>query len=87
PGCQTPPEREVVRQARQVLSAYTNMEELIRIGAYRAGADPDVDRAIRLNPDIENFLRQDKEEYTSLDDSFTFLAQILISDQVEPPPG
>ncbi|WAC47841.1 flagellar protein export ATPase FliI [Asticcacaulis sp. SL142] len=87
PGCQTLPEREVVRQARQVLSAYTNMEELIRIGAYRAGADPDVDRAIRLNPDIENFLRQDKEEYTSLDDSFTFLAQILTSDQVEPPPG
>src|SRR5204862_3016214 len=46
PGCQEPDEREVVSEARQVMSAYANMEELIRIGAYRAGADPLVDRAI-----------------------------------------
>jgi len=77
PECQTVPEREVVRQGRKVMSAYSNMEELIRIGAYRAGSDPDVDRAIALNPDIEQFLRQDKDEYTSLDESFTLLADIL----------
>jgi flagellum-specific ATP synthase len=80
PECQTVPEREVVRQARKVMSAYANMEELIRIGAYRSGADPDVDRAIILNPDIEQFLRQDKEEYTPLDESFTLLADILSKD-------
>ena len=50
PGCQTPPERELNQRARQCLSAYANMEELIRIGAYRTGADPIVDRAIALNP-------------------------------------
>ncbi len=44
--------------ARQALSAYSNMEELIRIGAYRAGADPLIDRAIRLNPAVEAFLSQ-----------------------------
>ena len=77
PDCQTIPEREIVRQARKVLSSYTNMEELIRIGAYRAGADPDVDRAIVLNPAVEDFLRQGKDEYTPLDESFTLLGQIL----------
>ena len=77
PENQTIPEREVVRQARKVLSSYANMEELIRIGAYRQGADPDVDRAILLNPDIEQFLRQNKDEYTPLDESFTLLAEIL----------
>ena len=77
PECQSIPEREVVRQARKVMSSYSNMEELIRIGAYRAGADPDVDRAILLNPDIETFLRQDKHDYTTLDESFTLLADIL----------
>jgi flagellum-specific ATP synthase len=66
-----------VLEARKVMSAYTNMEELIRIGAYRQGADPDVDRAILLNPDIETFLRQDKEEHTPLDESFTLLGDIL----------
>ena len=53
------------------------MEELIRIGAYRAGADPQVDRAIALNPALEAFLGQDKDEATSLDDSFNILAHIL----------
>ena len=77
PDCQTIPEREIVRQARKVLSSYTNMEELIRIGAYRSGADPDVDRAIILNPAVEDFLRQGKDEYTPLDESFTLLGQIL----------
>jgi len=80
PGCQTPDEREIVKGARQVMAAYSNMEELIRIGAYRAGADPVVDRAIRLNPAIEAFLSQDKEEATSLDDSFGMLGQILQSE-------
>jgi flagellum-specific ATP synthase len=77
PECQTVPEREIVRQARKVLSSYSNMEELIRIGAYRKGSDPDVDRSIVLNPEIENFMRQNKDEYTPLDESFTNLAAIL----------
>src|SRR5213083_1974264 len=53
PGCQEPHEREIVKSAREALSAYANMEELIRIGAYRAGADPLIDRAIQLNPAVE----------------------------------
>ena len=77
PGNQTPVEREIVRQARGVLSAYTNMEELIRIGAYRAGADPLIDRAIRLNPALEDFLGQDKDEATSLEEAFARLEAIL----------
>ncbi|MCI3135045.1 flagellar protein export ATPase FliI [Phenylobacterium aquaticum] len=80
PGCQLPEEREVVKMARQTLSAYANMEELIRIGAYRAGADPLVDRAIQLNPALEEFLRQDKDEATSLDDSFERLARVLMGE-------
>ena len=77
PGCQTPPERELNRRARQCLSAYANMEELIKIGAYRTGADPVVDRAIALNPALEDFLGQDKDDHTSLDESFVRLEAIL----------
>jgi flagellum-specific ATP synthase len=77
PACQTPPERELNKRARQSLSAYANMEELIRIGAYRAGADPIVDRAITLNPALEAFLGQDKDDHTGLSDSFTRLEAIL----------
>ncbi len=80
PGCHEPHEREIVKHARQTLSAYANMEELIRIGAYRAGADPQVDRAIQLNPALEAFLTQDKDEATSLPDSFEGLARILMGE-------
>ncbi|HEY9234770.1 MAG TPA: flagellar protein export ATPase FliI [Phenylobacterium sp.] len=77
PGCHLPHEREIVKAARQSLAAYANMEELIRIGAYRAGADPMVDRAIALNPALEAFLGQDKGEATGLEESFDTLASIL----------
>jgi flagellum-specific ATP synthase len=77
PGNQTHDERQIVRAARQVLSAYSNMEELIRIGAYRAGSDPLIDRAIQLNPALEEFLSQDADEASSLEDSFNRLGQIL----------
>jgi flagellum-specific ATP synthase len=80
PGCQLPHEREIVQGARRALSAYTNMEELIRIGAYRTGSDPEVDRAIALNPALEGFLAQDKDESTSLDEAFGRLAGILGGD-------
>jgi flagellum-specific ATP synthase len=77
PGCQQPFEREIVTNARQTLAAYANMEELIRIGAYRTGADPQIDRAIRLNPALEAFLRQDKDEVSTLDQGFARLAAVL----------
>ena len=77
PACQLPHERAIVTEARQTLAAYSNMEELIRIGAYRSGADPQIDRAIALNPALEAFLGQDKDEVTDLPASFDQLAQIL----------
>ncbi len=80
PGCQTPLERDIVGRARQNLSAYANMEELIRIGAYRPGADPTLDRAIALNPALEGFLSQDKDEVSSLGESFERLSDILESE-------
>jgi len=80
PGCQAPHERDIAGDARQTLAAYANMEELIRIGAYRTGADPKIDRAIRLNGALEAFLAQDKDEVTSIDDGFIRLDSILKAD-------
>jgi flagellum-specific ATP synthase len=53
------------------------MEELIRIGAYRPGADPQVDRAIQLNPALEGFLSQAPDDATGLEASFAQLGHIL----------
>jgi flagellum-specific ATP synthase len=83
PGCQTVPERELNRRARQCLSAYASMEELIKIGAYRSGADPITDRAIALNPALEAFLGQDKDDVTRMADAFNRLESILNQGQLQ----
>ena len=77
PACQQPFEREIQKSARQALSAFSNMEELIRIGAYRLGSDASVDRAIELNPALESFLSQSPDDFTALDDAFARLEQIV----------
>lgn len=67
----------VVQQAKRLLSIYGDMEELIRLGAYRAGSNPETDEAIRLFPQLEAFLAQGKEEATNLGEGYRRLAQIV----------
>ena len=67
----------VVQEAKRLMATYADMEELIQLGAYRRGTTPEVDQAIEKNPFFENFLRQGKEEATSLSDSYIRLAEII----------
>ncbi|HEY4918715.1 MAG TPA: flagellar protein export ATPase FliI [Xanthobacteraceae bacterium] len=67
----------VVNRARQIMATYTDMEELIRLGAYRKGTSPEVDEAIGLHPPLEAFLSQGKEESTSLAEGYRRLAGIF----------
>jgi flagellum-specific ATP synthase len=77
PMCHTEAENALVQRAREVLSLYGEMEELIRIGAYKPGADAAVDTAIRLRPLIEAVLAQGRDEHASLKDGFAALAHAL----------
>ena len=56
------------------------MEELIRLGAYRAGASAEVDEAVARMPQLEAFLSQRKEESTSIRDGYQRLAEILAAE-------
>src|SRR5918995_2502979 len=77
PGCQAPHERQIVRSARESLSTYAGMEELIRLGAYRAGSSAEVDEAIQLHLPLETFLAQAKDDSTNLGQGYQRLEQIL----------
>jgi len=46
------------RAVRQALSLYHQSEDLIQLGAYAAGSNPQLDAAIRVRPRILEFLRQ-----------------------------
>jgi flagellum-specific ATP synthase len=65
-----------VQEAKRLMATYSDMEELIRLGAYRRGSSEEVDLAIEKNPFFENFLSQGKEDSTSLSDCYTRLAEI-----------
>jgi flagellum-specific ATP synthase len=56
---------EQQRQAglvRKLLAVYARAEDLVRIGAYKPGSDPDLDRALRGRAEIRSFLEQDAKE-------------------------
>lgn len=64
-------------KAVSVLSAYRNAEDMISIGAYVDGSDPDVDEAKRLMPGLTQFLRQDMNRKVNLSASVKGLKKAL----------
>ena len=77
PDCDTPEEYALVAKASKYISAYEDMAELIRLGAYKKGSNRDVDEAIFYYPKIEAFLSQTKKDKVSLEQGYQELADIL----------
>ncbi len=59
------------------LAVYRNSEDMIKIGAYVKGTNPETDRAISLIDKINQYLRQDVEEASDFSDSVKRLGQIF----------
>jgi len=57
--------REQAALVRKLMATYARSEDLVRIGAYKPGADPDLDRALRARNGIRAFLTQDAREKVS----------------------
>lgn len=64
------------QRLRALLAAYRRASDLISIGAYKEGSDPEVDRAVRLKPRIDAFLRQRIDEKVSLEEAWNNLRQL-----------
>jgi flagellum-specific ATP synthase len=77
PACNTEDEQKLVLRARQPLTIYEDMAELIRLGAYKAGTNPEVDEAMRLYPQLEAFLAQAKTERAVLSEGYEALSAIM----------
>ena len=63
-------------EIRNLLAVYEKNADLINIGAYIKGSDQTIDRAIRLNDEINAFLRQGVEEKESYDSIVNRLIEI-----------
>ncbi len=73
----TPEQDWVSGQIRNNLAIYEKNEDLINIGAYSPGTNPQIDRAIELHEPINEFLKQDVYERVDFDTTRQLMDQII----------
>ena len=66
---------ESARQMRKMLSKLSKARDLIQLGAYQSGHDPELDQAIQLHPQLTALLQQDMHECAPLAQSRAQLAR------------
>jgi len=69
PAVATAEHRSQAALARRLLAAHKRSEDLIRIGAYKAGMDEDLDRAMRALPGLRRFLEQGSHERVTMEET------------------
>lgn len=62
---------------RENLAVYREAEDMINIGAYKAGSNTKIDRAIELHDSIEHFLKQEERESSSPSQTLEFMQRII----------
>jgi flagellum-specific ATP synthase len=68
-------QRKHATQLRSVMAVYNRARDLIDVGAYVKGSNPEIDRAILLWPRIQQFLQQAPEQSVPFDEMQKSLAQ------------
>lgn len=68
---------EAARKLIQLLAVYRRAEDLINIGAYVRGSNPEIDRALEKIEPIRRFLQQNLEEKAPLEESVKALLEVI----------
>jgi flagellum-specific ATP synthase len=63
----TKEETQAAQKVREALSLYQRSADLIQLGAHVQGANPKLDQSIRLRPQISEFLKQDAEAHSPME--------------------
>ena len=61
--------KKLAGRLKNVLATYNEAEDLINIGAYKSGSNPDIDYAITMIRQVNDFLQQDVDEKVSFEES------------------
>lgn len=68
---------KLAKQFKTLLSRYQRNRDLINVGAYAAGSDPVLDKAIQIYPQLEQFLQQGREEFSGHPQSVAHLRALM----------
>ena len=77
----TPEHRAAASKIRETLAAYQQSEDLINLGAYASGTNPKLDSAIRLRPNLLEFLRQPADAVSTIDQTLGKLYELAKQSQ------
>lgn len=76
-SCTQEAHQTVANQFRQLYSNYLQVKELLPLGGYQPGQDPDLDRAVAMYPSLSAYLQQSAHESVSYEESLTQLATLF----------
>ena len=69
--------KKAAGKLKNVLATYNEAEDLINIGAYKSGSNPDIDYAISMHKKVNEFLLQDVEEKIDFEESIKRLQDMF----------
>lgn len=72
-----PDHQQAARTFRALVASYEANRDLVLMGAYRAGADPQLDRAIVMHEALSGFISQPQREIINADDSAAALIRLM----------
>jgi flagellum-specific ATP synthase len=76
PSVTEPKHREDAALLRRLMAVYARSEDLVRIGAYKPGSDPDLDRALRGRDAMRAFMTQEAREQVNFAECVRRLAAL-----------
>ena len=74
----TPDHMKMAIKIREMLAVYKEAEDLINIGAYKTGANPKIDKAIKHIDQINEFLKQSTTDQTNMNQCLRLMQQITV---------
>lgn len=74
----SPEHIKLAQQMRKLMASYKKAEDMINIGAYKAGSNPEIDLAIAKKTAIDNFLTQETNEKLDWAESYERMKAILM---------
>ena len=68
---------ELASRMQEILAVYEEAKDLINIGAYVSGNNPEIDKALVFIEDVQHYLRQDIDERADMPACLDRLKQIF----------
>ncbi len=76
PRLYSPEQKEAALKIRDAMATHQRAEDLINLGAYASGANPKLDAAIRLRPQLLDFLKQDAGAHAAFEQTMDQMREL-----------